>query len=250
MKTWSSSTTIDLTLFLLLALSIPGLNAPIPEGCTYGYHLNGWGKPPIDAFGRPLYGGNPFDVPGTNASSSNWEMDSATGAIITSDGKTVAKTLWGCLPTAGIDLEDDEENESSEESSSEDDDSSSAEEMAESDEEGEVEEESKDQSSIANEVSLSNPSATLALRKQAGDETPAPAQQLYKVIQQTDTEREKQPGAVFASEKTYIVTGSALKVPEGAESVLSKAPIDNSSKRKRDSDFVNDDEDLGKKFKF
>lgn len=33
------------------ALSIPGLNAPLPQACTYGYHLNGWGKPPIDAFG-------------------------------------------------------------------------------------------------------------------------------------------------------------------------------------------------------
>ena len=33
-------------------LKIAGLNAPIPEGATYGYHPGGWGKPPVDEFGR------------------------------------------------------------------------------------------------------------------------------------------------------------------------------------------------------
>ena len=37
-------------------LKIPGLNAPIPEGCSFGYHPGGWGKPPVDELGRPLYG--------------------------------------------------------------------------------------------------------------------------------------------------------------------------------------------------
>ena len=26
-------------------LKIPGLNAPIAEGCSFGYHAGGWGKP-------------------------------------------------------------------------------------------------------------------------------------------------------------------------------------------------------------
>jgi splicing factor 3B subunit 2 len=43
-------------------LKIPGLNAPIPENCQFGYHSGGWGKPPVDEHGRPLYG----DVFGTN----------------------------------------------------------------------------------------------------------------------------------------------------------------------------------------
>lgn len=43
-------------------LKVPGLNAPIPEGCQFGYHSGGWGKPPVDEHGRPLYG----DVFGTN----------------------------------------------------------------------------------------------------------------------------------------------------------------------------------------
>lgn len=45
-------------------LKIPGLNAPIPEGCSFGYHAGGWGKPPVDENGKPLYG----DVFGTNQS--------------------------------------------------------------------------------------------------------------------------------------------------------------------------------------
>lgn len=55
-------------------LRIPGLNAPIPEGCArfltylvssdlatndsaqWGFHPGGWGKPPLDEYNRPLYG--------------------------------------------------------------------------------------------------------------------------------------------------------------------------------------------------
>jgi splicing factor 3B subunit 2 len=40
-------------------LKIPGLNAPIPPGCTYGYGPGQWGKPPVDRTGMPLYG-DPF----------------------------------------------------------------------------------------------------------------------------------------------------------------------------------------------
>ncbi|KAJ8942650.1 hypothetical protein NQ318_013363 [Aromia moschata] len=35
-------------------LKIPGLNAPIPDGCSFGYHAGGWGKPPVDENGKPL----------------------------------------------------------------------------------------------------------------------------------------------------------------------------------------------------
>uniref|UniRef100_A0A914WSS6 PSP proline-rich domain-containing protein n=1 Tax=Plectus sambesii TaxID=2011161 RepID=A0A914WSS6_9BILA len=37
-------------------LKIAGLNAPIPESCAFGYHAGGWGKPPVDEYGKPLYG--------------------------------------------------------------------------------------------------------------------------------------------------------------------------------------------------
>ena len=37
-------------------LRIPGLNSPIPPGCQYGNHAEGWGRPPVDEQGRPIYG--------------------------------------------------------------------------------------------------------------------------------------------------------------------------------------------------
>ena len=36
---------------------------PLFQGCSFGYHAGGWGKPPVDETGKPLYG----DVFGTNA---------------------------------------------------------------------------------------------------------------------------------------------------------------------------------------
>jgi splicing factor 3B subunit 2 len=37
-------------------LRLPGLNAPLPAGCRFGFMPGEWGKPPVDEFGRPLYG--------------------------------------------------------------------------------------------------------------------------------------------------------------------------------------------------
>jgi splicing factor 3B subunit 2 len=75
-------------------LKIPGLNAPIPDGCCFGYHAGGWGKPPVDENGKPLYG----DVFGTN----NLDNDSGVG------DEEIDRTLWG-------ELESESEEESSEE---------------------------------------------------------------------------------------------------------------------------------------
>lgn len=38
------------------SLKVPGLNAPIPPNSTFGYQAGGWGKPPVDEQGNPLYG--------------------------------------------------------------------------------------------------------------------------------------------------------------------------------------------------
>eukprot|EP00767_Chilomastix_cuspidata_P003474 gnl/Chilomastix_cuspidata/3594.p1 GENE.gnl/Chilomastix_cuspidata/3594~~gnl/Chilomastix_cuspidata/3594.p1 ORF type:complete len:405 (+),score=183.95 gnl/Chilomastix_cuspidata/3594:28-1215(+) len=37
-------------------LRIPGVNAPLPKGCRYGKHQGGWGAPPVDEMGNPLFG--------------------------------------------------------------------------------------------------------------------------------------------------------------------------------------------------
>lgn len=66
-------------------LRIPGLNAPIPEGASYGTHPGAWGKPPVDEEGRPLYG-NPFGKPGSTGRQ----------AVIGPDGKPVdTAAVWG-----------------------------------------------------------------------------------------------------------------------------------------------------------
>lgn len=80
-------------------LRIAGLNAPIPDGCSFGYHAGGWGKPPVDENGRPLYG----DVFGTRL------QDDADQA----EAGDVDRTLWGELES------DSEESESEEESGEE-----------------------------------------------------------------------------------------------------------------------------------
>ncbi|XP_074343920.1 uncharacterized protein LOC141683128 [Apium graveolens] len=52
-------------------LKIPGLNAPIPRGALFGYHTGGWGKPPVDHNGCPLYG----DVFGLQPEQPNYEEE-------------------------------------------------------------------------------------------------------------------------------------------------------------------------------
>ena len=93
-------------------LKIPGLNNPIPEvfilslhywvfhweylqGCSFGYFVGGWGKPPVDERGRPLYG----DVFGLEGGE-----NTAKGPR---DDEEMDQTFWGELES--------EEEESSEE---------------------------------------------------------------------------------------------------------------------------------------
>eukprot|EP01054_Gregarina_sp_Poly1_P010189 Gregarina_sp_Poly_1__10188@NODE_700_length_6689_cov_270_629719_g528_i0_p2_GENE_NODE_700_length_6689_cov_270_629719_g528_i0NODE_700_length_6689_cov_270_629719_g528_i0_p2_ORF_typecomplete_len645_score138_27DUF382/PF04037_13/1_8e04DUF382/PF04037_13/4_3e03DUF382/PF04037_13/4_4e57PSP/PF04046_16/1_7e04PSP/PF04046_16/2_7e14DUF2967/PF11179_8/0_17Joubert/PF15392_6/1_8e02Joubert/PF15392_6/4_4e03Joubert/PF15392_6/0_11_NODE_700_length_6689_cov_270_629719_g528_i025314465 len=38
-------------------IKVPGLNTPLPSGAQWGFHAGGWGKPPTDQFGNPLYPG-------------------------------------------------------------------------------------------------------------------------------------------------------------------------------------------------
>lgn len=78
-------------------LKIPGLNAPIPDGCNFGYHAGGWGKPPVDEVGRPLYG----DVFGTT------HLDNDNGVC----DEEVDKTLWGELESESEESEEEEEEE-------------------------------------------------------------------------------------------------------------------------------------------
>ncbi|XP_037928200.1 splicing factor 3B subunit 2 [Teleopsis dalmanni] len=76
-------------------LKIPGLNAPIPEATSFGYHAGGWGKPPVDENGKPLYG----DVFGTNI------MDMDTGI----DEGDIERNQWGELESESEESSDEED---------------------------------------------------------------------------------------------------------------------------------------------
>ncbi|VDP90873.1 unnamed protein product [Echinostoma caproni] len=88
-------------------LKIPGLNAPIPDGCAFGYHPGGWGKPPVDELGRPLYG----DVFGNGGNIAGIPPPPPPPAPLDEADEQIANgtiTFWG-------ELESDEESEGEEE---------------------------------------------------------------------------------------------------------------------------------------
>jgi splicing factor 3B subunit 2 len=174
-------------------LKIPGLNAPIPEGCSFGYHAGGWGKPPVDEFGRPLYG-DVFGLTGGDAS----------GAL---EEENIDRTMWG-------ELESEEEVESEEEE----------EEEEEKEEEAENEEESGLQTPAEGLQTPSGFSSVPAgletpnmieLRKNRieqdmeGSDTPA----LYTVLPEKRVDRIS--GSMMASTHVYDLSGVKEKVPRG-----------------------------------
>ena len=63
-------------------MRIPGLNAPIPIGTEWGYHPGGWGKPPVDQFGNPMYGGS-------------WNPELDRQPILDIEKLTADSSLWG-----------------------------------------------------------------------------------------------------------------------------------------------------------
>lgn len=88
------------------ALKIPGLNAPPPPGGAWGFHPGGYGKPPVDEYNRPLYGG---DIFGVLQPQQNTQL-----------GEPVEKTLWGELQEPEEESEDEESDEEEEEGDNED----------------------------------------------------------------------------------------------------------------------------------
>ncbi len=76
-------------------IKIPGLSTTIPHGASFGYHAGGWGRPPVDEYGRPLYG----DVFGTG--------------VTVEEGEDIVDvgTLWGEMLPVNDDS-DDSDNDS------------------------------------------------------------------------------------------------------------------------------------------
>lgn len=178
-------------------LKIPGLNAPIPEGCSFGYHAGGWGKPPVDESGRPLYG-DVFGIQGQDYQS-------------VAEEEEVDRTVWG-------ELESESEEESEEEE--------------EDEEEGEKEDET---GLVTPAEGLITPSGItsipagmetpeiIELRKRKiesemeGSETPV----LYQVLPEKRVDRVG--GAMMASTHIYDMTGAGAP-PPGAIAPTRRGP--------------------------
>lgn len=133
-------------------LRSPGLNSPIPPGCQYGNHAEGWGRPPVDEQGRPLYG----DVFGV------YVEEKATKKLNPEEEK-----LWGEIPENAVEEEDEEE---------------------EREAEVPVEEKKEEEVPVPADVVIpgSETPAAIQLRKEAGDETPYEPKSLYTHLEEVE----------------------------------------------------------------
>jgi splicing factor 3B subunit 2 len=219
-------------------LAIPGLNAPLPNAdCQYGFHPGGWGKPPIDAYGRPLYGGNPFDPPGSKYRSHI--LDPAN--LVTSDGKAAKKVDWGALPNVySIEIEEDEP-----ESSDEDMEASSDEEDQETPSEEAQTEAFEAALGIPTVAESSIPTETSSTDNE--DNQFGQVKNLYQVIEQRQAVADD--GALFASQVKYVVNPSETVDVQPAlqTGVGTTAPASKAMKKKEEDD---EDDYLIKGFKF
>ncbi|KAK2372195.1 splicing factor 3B subunit [Trifolium repens] len=164
-------------------LKIPGLNAPIPPGASFGYHPGGWGKPPVDEYGRPLYG----DVFGVQQQDQpNYEEE------------PVDKTKhWG-------DLEEEEEEEE------EDDDEEEEEEI----DEEEIEDGIQSVDSLSSTPTGVETPDVIDLRKQQRNKEPE--RPLYQVLE--EKEEKIGAGSLLVPGHTYVV-GTGTQDKSGAKRV-------------------------------
>ncbi|KAH6877316.1 hypothetical protein B0T10DRAFT_496846 [Thelonectria olida] len=98
-------------------LKIPGLNAPPPAGGSWGFHPGGWGKPPVDEFNRPLYGGDVFGLTSQNGAQAQTAAQAPAAT-----GDPVERTLWGELQPREEESEEEESEDEEEEEEEEEED--------------------------------------------------------------------------------------------------------------------------------
>jgi splicing factor 3B subunit 2 len=190
-------------------LKIPGLNAPIPEGSSYGYHPGGWGKPPVDEYGRPLYG----DVFGTFAQAEQALRES------------IDRSHWGELGAMSSESEESSESEAEEE------------EADQPGHPGRV----VDSSGVETPMTLSGmssvtsgletPDTIIDLRKrEGGTETPdlvGSSRELYQVIQEKKPSQGGQ--AIYGSDRAYVLPskdGDAAGDENGTQGSSSHNPAE------------------------
>lgn len=167
-------------------LKIPGLNAPIPEAASFGYHPGGWGKPPIDENGQPLYG----DVFTKRA-----EQEEANVEI--------SRERWGELEE--VPEEEEEEDEEEEEAEGDGEDYRGL--QGSLDATG-IETPLVDGTASVSSIAsgLTTPGGVVDMRKGVrGTDTPDVPQQLYTVLEQKET---SVGTSLYGSGHGYVVPGT------------------------------------------
>jgi len=92
-------------------LQVPGVNAPIPPGASWGFSPGQWGKPPLDENShRPRWGGDPLGQ----------GIIHDTAAAATHAGAYEERKIWGQLRKEG-DSEDEEDSDEEEDDDAEED---------------------------------------------------------------------------------------------------------------------------------
>ncbi|KAJ1992608.1 hypothetical protein GGI25_000109 [Coemansia spiralis] len=161
-------------------LIIPGLNAPIPPGAQWGYHPGGWGRPPVDEFGRPLYG----DVFTTNVDA-NAAMQASAMAE-----QSGPRKYWGDLEILESSDEEEEANESDIEQEKAAEDMKGEEIEAEAQGAVPAAKELTDEqlrSGLASIPSGLETPSVIQLRKQPAGETKEANKQLYTILPEKET---------------------------------------------------------------
>lgn len=93
-------------------LKIPGLNAPLPPGASWGFGPGQWGKPPVDEYNRPIYGGDIFGVTAG--------IPAGQTQAVQSQAEPIDRTIWGELKPPEEDEEEDESEDEEEDEDEED----------------------------------------------------------------------------------------------------------------------------------
>ena len=157
-------------------MRIAGLNAPIPPGASFGFQAGGWGKPPVDEYGRPLYG----DVFGVSELEEEIAVDRTT--------------RWGELEASEEVIEEEEEEE---------------EELDEGGLETPV-----TVDGVSTVAGTETPDTIVDLRKRAGLETPdsfSSSRELYQVLQEK-TVVGGNGQQMFGSDRTYVLPKGDVQI--------------------------------------
>ena len=156
------------------SLKIPGVNAPLPPGAQYGFHVGGWGMPPVDHAGVPLYG-DVFGPPVESLEDPEHKIDQ----LLDRD------TRWGEIKP--YESEEEEEDESEEEA-----------------EEEEMEEEHLPPPPPLARAPTEDGRLDLRKEEAAGSGAPAP---LYHVLEPRKATIDR--GTILGTDHTYVLPPSA-----------------------------------------